>query len=181
MRAHIVGILLGMSALAVVPPASAEDPSELRNTPETRAAEKARHHEPDLSADKRVGRASFYAQQFFGKTMADGKPMDPQGANAASKTLPLGTTAKVKNVETGKSAVVVISDRGPYVPGRIVDLSPATARRLGISKRQGVAKVEVTPIVVPLPDGTVKLGPAAADHADRSGMMQAAIDSPTRR
>ena len=48
-----------------------------------------------------------------GKTMADGAPMDPQGDNAASRTLPLGTTAKVTNVETGKTAAVTIEDRGP--------------------------------------------------------------------
>ena len=77
---------------------------------------------PDLSARKRVGKASFYARQFFGKTMANGAPMDPQGNNAASRTLPLGTTAKVTNVETGKTAVVRIEDRGPYVDGRVVDL-----------------------------------------------------------
>src|SRR5882757_7649610 len=88
----------------------------LRNTPEARAAEKVKHHEPDFSAKKRMGTASFYAKQFAGKTMADGAPMDLGGDNAASKTLPLGTTAKVTNLETGKSAVVTIQDRGPYVP-----------------------------------------------------------------
>jgi rare lipoprotein A len=69
----------------------------------------------------------------------------------------------VTNLKTGKSAVVVIQDRGPYVVGRIVDLSPATAQEIGISKREGVAKVEVAPITVPLADGRVKLGDAAGD------------------
>jgi rare lipoprotein A len=139
-----------------------ESPGEsLKNTSQTRAAEKAKHHEPDFSARKRMGTASFYAKQFAGKTMADGAPMDPGGDNAASKTLPLGTTAKVTNLETGKSAVVTIQDRGPYVPGRIVDLSPATARQIGITQRNGVALVVVAPIAVPQPDGKVKLGAAA--------------------
>ena len=80
----------------------------------------------DRSGAKRVGKASFYANNFAGRKMADGKIMDPQANNAASRTLPLGTTAKVTNLQTGKSAVVVIQDRGPYVDGRIVDLSPAT-------------------------------------------------------
>jgi rare lipoprotein A len=137
----------------------------LKNTAETRAAEKVKHHEPDFSAKKRMGKASFYAKQFAGKTMADGAPMDPHGDNAASKTLPLGTTAKVTNLETGKSAVVTIQDRGPYVPGRIVDLSPSTAREIGITQRKGVALVVVAPIAVPQPDGKVKLG-AAAYEAD---------------
>ena len=108
-----------------------------------------------------MGTASFYAKQFAGKPMADGAPMDPEGDNAASKTLPLGTTAKVTSLETGKSAVVTIQDRGPYVPGRIVDLSPATARQIGITQRKGVALVVVAPIAVPQPDGKVKLGAAA--------------------
>jgi len=108
-----------------------------------------------------MGKASFYANKFAGRTMADGAPMDPHGDNAASKTLPLGTTAKVTNLETGKSAVVTIHDRGPYVPGRIVDLSPDTAREIGISHRKGVALVVVAPIAVPQPDGGVKLGAAA--------------------
>jgi rare lipoprotein A len=139
-----------------------ESPGEsLKNTPQTRAAEKVKQHEPDFSAKKRMGTASFYAKQFVGRTMADGAPMDPEGDNAASKTLPLGTTAKVTNLETGKSAVVTIQDRGPYVPGRIVDLSPATAREIGISRRKGVALVVVAPIAVPQPDGKVKLGAAA--------------------
>lgn len=136
-------------------------PQSLKNTAETRAAEKVKHHEADLSAKKRMGTASFYARQFAGRPMADGTPMDPGGDNAASKTLPLGTTAKVTNLETGKSAVVTIQDRGPYVPGRIVDLSPATARKIGITERKGVALVVVAPIAVPQPNGKVKLGAAA--------------------
>ena len=116
---------------------------------------------PDLSARKRVGQASFYARQFSGKTMANGAPMDPQGDNAASRTLPLGTKAKVTNVETGKTAVVTIEDRGPYVDGRLVDLSPGTAAKIGLTPKKGITKVVVAPIVVPLPNGNVKTGAAA--------------------
>jgi len=122
---------------------------------------------PDLSARKRVGKASFYAKRFFGKTMANGQPMDPQGDNAASRTLPLGTTAKVTNVETGRTAVVSIQDRGPYVDGRLVDLSPGTADKIGLTPRKGVTKVVVTPIAVPLPDGRVKTGAAAHEPVDK--------------
>jgi rare lipoprotein A len=68
--------------------------------------------------------------------------------NAASRTLPLGTTAKVTNLETGKTAVVTIHDRGPYVAGRIVDLSPATARDIGLDRR----------IAIPMPNGNIKHG-----------------------
>ena len=121
-------------------------------------------HEPvvahpalDLSGHTRRGKASFYAQMFVGRKMADGTRMQPQTNNAASKTLPLGTTAKVTNLETGQSALVTIRDRGPYIRGRIVDLSPSTARKIGLTPKNGVAQVEVAPISVPLPDGSIKL------------------------
>jgi len=127
-------------------------------------------HEPvianpplDRSGHKRRGKASFYARQFSGKKMADGTAMQPQSNNAASKTLPLGTTAKVTNLETGQSAVVTIRDRGPYIKGRIVDLSPSTAKEIGIDHKNGVARVEVAPIMVPLADGSMKLGAAVTD------------------
>jgi rare lipoprotein A len=117
----------------------------------------------DLSGRARVGVASVYAYRFAGRKMADGRRMDPRDGNAASRTLPLGTEARVTNLGTGQSARVVIEDRGPYVKGRIVDLSPATAEQIGITQREGIAKVEVAPIAVPQPDGSVKPGAAAMD------------------
>jgi rare lipoprotein A len=133
---------------------------------------------PDTSARKRVGKASFYAKQFSGKPMADGAPMDPEGDNAASRTLPLGTTAKVTNVETGKTAIVTIEDRGPYVDGRLVDLSPATAAKIGLTPRKGITKVVVAPIAVPLPDGKVKTGAAAYEPADKPDQIPVHDDTP---
>jgi rare lipoprotein A len=76
----------------------------------------------DLSGHKRVGKASIYDKRFVGRKMADGASMQTESDNAASRTLPIGTTAKVTNIETGASAVIKIEDRGPYVKGRIVDL-----------------------------------------------------------
>lgn len=116
----------------------------------------------DHSGRARVGEASFYARKFAGRPMADGTPMDPHGDNAASKTLPLGTTATVTNLDTGLSAIVTIQDRGPFVEGRIVDLSPATARRIGLEPEEGVTKVEVAPIAVPQPDGSIRRGEGAS-------------------
>jgi rare lipoprotein A len=112
----------------------------------------------DRSGHKRVGKASVYAKKFAGRKMADGTTMQAHGDNAASKTLPLGTTAQVTNLETGKSAVVTIRDRGPYVKGRIIDLSPSTAQKIGIERDDGVSKVEVAPIAVPQRDGSTKSG-----------------------
>jgi rare lipoprotein A len=117
----------------------------------------------DRSGRKRVGKASVYAKKFVGRKMADGTTMHAHGDNAASKTLPLGTTAQVTNLETGKSAVVTIRDRGPYVKGRIIDLSPSTAEKIGIEREDGVSKVEVTPIVVPPRDGGSKPGAEGTD------------------
>jgi rare lipoprotein A len=140
---------------------------------EAPAAQVAAPHEdtseklaPDLSGHKRVGKASVYAKRFAGHKMADGAPMQPQSDNAASKTLPIGTTAKVTNVQTGASAIVKIEDRGPYVKGRIVDLSPSTAQKIGLDSHDGVAKVSVEPIEVPLPNGEAKPGVAAQDAAN---------------
>jgi rare lipoprotein A len=106
---------------------------------------------PDLdrSGRTRIGKASFYAKKLAGKKMADGSRMHPQSDSAASKTLPLGTTARVTNLDNGRTAIVTIRDRGPYVRGRIVDLTPATAESIGMDRKDGVARVEVTPIAVP--------------------------------
>ena len=60
--------------------------------------------------------------------------------------------------KTGRTAVVTIRGRGPYVAGRIVDLSPATARQIGLDRRTGVTRVAVSPITVPMPNGKIKLG-----------------------
>ena len=117
----------------------------------------------DRSGRMRFGKASFYAGNFVGRKMADGTIMNPRADNAASKTLPLGTVAKVTNLETGKSAVVTIRDRGPYVDGRIVDLTPATAQKIGLAARQGVTRVAVAPIQIPLANGDVKYGAGAGN------------------
>ena len=89
----------------------------------------------------------------------------------ASKTLPLGTIARVTNLANGKSAIVEIQDRGPYVADRIVDLSPKTAEAIEI-RHQGVARVEVAPITVPLADGSVRVGDAGRAAADTAVSMR---------
>jgi rare lipoprotein A len=116
----------------------------------------------DHSGKTQKGKASFYSRKFAGKTMADGTRMNPDSNVAASKTLPLGTKARVTNLHNGKSTIVVIKDRGPYVDGRIVDLSPKAARKLGFETK-GVAPVTVVPIEIPQPDGTAKRSAVAAN------------------
>jgi rare lipoprotein A len=150
-------IAITSTALAATAMLIAFPPAEAASDVEAVAVQKSTP--PDRSGKKRVGKASYYHPMFNGRKMAGGKRFDPNGANAASKTLPLGTVARVTNLDNGKSAVVAIEDRGPYVADRIVDVSPKTAEAIGI-KDQGVAKVEVTPISVPLPDGSVLVGDA---------------------
>jgi rare lipoprotein A len=130
MRVAVLAIALCLAPLARAEPAHSHA---------------SRHMRPQ------VGKASIYAKKFAHRKMANGRRMDPNDDNAASKTLPLGTRALVKNLETGKSAVVTIEDRGPHVPGRIVDLSPSTAEKIGLDRKDGLAKVEVRPLEIPAP------------------------------
>jgi rare lipoprotein A len=67
------------------------------------------------------------------------------GTSTASRTLPLGTRARLTNLDTGRSAEVQIDDRGPYVPGRFIHVSLGTARMLGMEKR-GLARVRIKPL-----------------------------------
>jgi rare lipoprotein A len=158
----LILLLAALTGSAGCKPQASVDANPGPQEPPVLPAARASRPQPDLSGRAQVGVASAYADKLAGKAMADGNTMDPHGDNAASKTLPLGTTAKVTNLETGRSAVVTIEDRGPYVKGRIVDLSPATAKRIGITPKSGVAKVKVAPISIPLPDGGTKPGIPAA-------------------
>lgn len=87
-------------------------------------------------------RASYYGPGFDGRATASGCRFDQWSNTAASRTLPLGTVLRVTNPANGRSELVIILDRGPYVHGRTLDLSRGTARRLGI-EAQGVATVHL--------------------------------------
>ena len=119
----------------------------------------------DHSGRKELGKASVYAPKFQGRKMANGERFDQRGGAAASKSLPLGTVAKVTNLQNGRTAVVTVEDHGPYVDGRVVDVTTATARQLGITKRRGIAPVVVAPVAVPQSDGTVTAGAGAVPGA----------------
>ena len=148
---HAVLAALAAGSVIVAPLAHASDdlaapsPAEDVKRPAAKPA-------LDRSGRKRFGVASVYAHRFVGRKMADGTRMSADRDNAASRTLPLGTEARVTNLKTGQSAKVTIQDRGPYAKGRIVDLSPSTADQIGITRKEGVAKVEVKPITLPPPD-----------------------------
>ncbi len=149
--ASIIGVAAGLSTMVVgaASESTAPRPGAEAPTPDEASFEPGTKRHLDRSGRKQVGKASFYKDSYAGKKMADGTPMQLNSNNAASLTLPLGTTAKVTNLETGKTAIVTIRDRGPYVKGRIVDLSPATARSIGLDQKKGIAQVVVKPIAFP--------------------------------
>jgi rare lipoprotein A len=78
----------------------------------------------------------------------------------------LGTTAKVTNLQNGRSTMVVVEDRGPFAKNRVIDVAPKAADELDMKKR-GVAPVVVAPIAVPLPNGEVKLGAGVAEASPK--------------
>jgi rare lipoprotein A len=89
-----------------------------------------------------VGMASWYGREHQGKPTADGERFDLAKISGAHKTLPLPSMVEVTNLENGKRIQVRVNDRGPFAPGRIIDLSQAAARELGFEGK-GLAKVRV--------------------------------------
>jgi rare lipoprotein A len=120
----------------------------------------------DHSGRKESGTATWYGPHRGRNHTASGKRLIAGGHTAASKTLPLGTKAKVTNLKTGKSDVVTIEDRGPFGKGKVIDVTPGVAQKIGLDKKAGVAPVVVAPIAVPQPDGSIKPGAGAAEPPD---------------
>jgi rare lipoprotein A len=88
------------------------------------------------------GTASFYADQFQGRRTANGETFNMHELTAAHRFLPFGTWVKVTNLKNGKDVIVRINDRGPYVKGRIIDLSIGAAKELGIVQ-SGIVQVKL--------------------------------------
>jgi len=93
-------------------------------------------------ASRETGLASWYGLREQGRPTASGAAFDMHRMTAAHPSLPLGTRVRVTNLENGRTVVVRITDRGPYVAGRVIDLSYAAARALGMLDR-GVARVRL--------------------------------------
>lgn len=91
------------------------------------------------------GKASYYARCFHGKTTANGERYNKEDLTAAHPFLAFGTIVQVHNLKNGKTVHVRINDRGPFKKGRILDLSFAAAKQLGMV-RDGVIKVRITPL-----------------------------------
>ncbi|MCP4686708.1 MAG: septal ring lytic transglycosylase RlpA family protein [Desulfobacterales bacterium] len=98
---------------------------------------------PDANGFRQRGLASWYGKKFHGRKTANGETYDMYEVSAAHKTLPLGTVVRVHNLDNDGSLDVRINDRGPFVRGRIIDLSYAAAKKLGVVG-PGTARVEIT-------------------------------------
>lgn len=107
------------------------------------------------------GKASFYADKFEGSPTASGEKYKHNKLTAAHKTLPFGTKVKVTNIENNKTVEVVINDRGPYVDGRIIDLSKSAAEQLGFINR-GITEVQIE--VIDAGDGKTSQPIRSIDH-----------------
>src|SRR6478735_5424662 len=94
------------------------------------------------SAYTETGKASYYSNKLEGRKMANGDKYRPGKLTAAHKTLPFGTRLKVTNLESGKSVKVKVTDRGPFSPGRVVDLSYKAAKKVDLVQA-GVAPVKI--------------------------------------
>jgi rare lipoprotein A len=113
--------------------------------------------EPEITIGKdakvlyrEVGWASWYGPGFQKRTAANGEPFDTERMTAAHRTLPLNSIARVTNVKTGESVVLRITDRGPFVNDRVIDLSRAAARKLSVYQH-GTALVRIEVLQTPAP------------------------------
>jgi len=129
------------SMVATAPPTAAHVRTALALPSAPHGTPQVRHHplfRPLRATAKSFdGVASYYSE---GPQVATGAPYDPEALTAAHRSLPLGTRLRVSDPKTGRSVIVIINDRGPYVPGRVLDLSVGAARALGIEER-GVSRV----------------------------------------
>ncbi|HEX6906312.1 MAG TPA: septal ring lytic transglycosylase RlpA family protein [Terriglobales bacterium] len=147
MRRSMIPILVMLFYVTSLGAAPGPNSSESRTTTgkQTKAIRPAqgktasRKHRP---RPYQVGTASWYGKQFEGKPTATGEPYDMHEFTAAHMTLPLGTWVKVTNLRNGNWVVVRINDRGPVVPGRIIDLSYGAARMLNF-KARGLTRVRL--------------------------------------
>ncbi len=112
-------------------------------------------------AQTQTGKASFYADAFEGHATASGEKYHANKFTAAHKTLPFGTVVRVTNLANNEAIEVAVNDRGPFVEGRIIDLSKSAAQKLGYFN-QGVAEVKIE--VVDAGNGKGKTQPAVVEH-----------------
>ena len=131
------GRLLACAVLLALSLAARAQSAEPRRPPATTASA-ARERVREATR----GVASWYGMAFSGKPTASGEPFDPQALTAAHRTLPFGTVVEVRSLVNGRTVRVRINDRGPHSHNRVIDLSEAAARELGLRGR-GTKLVEM--------------------------------------
>jgi rare lipoprotein A len=137
-------VLVGCASTPRFATRSNPPPPRPESTAETTKSEKTRL--PGNPTGKILltleGVASYYADDFHGKQTSNGEIFDMNELTAAHRTLPFGTRARITNLENKKSVVVRINDRGPFIEGRMIDLSLAAAKELDLI-RMGTARVKI--------------------------------------
>ena len=101
-----------------------------------------RYHTRPLFIFYQIGYASYYAHKFHGRPTASGEIFDMNGLSAAHRELPLGTIIRVTHLRNGRSIIIPVNDRGPFIEGRILDLSLGAAKKLHMVI-EGVARVKI--------------------------------------
>jgi rare lipoprotein A len=142
-----VAALLAAAACAHGP---VRNPEPARAPPRAAASEREVAREPDRDAGgaadpergAEVGLASYYSRRHHGRRTASGARFDMHAFTCAHRSAPFGTRLRVTALESGRSVVVTVTDRGPFSRGRVVDVSLAAARKLGMVQR-GVVRVRV--------------------------------------
>jgi rare lipoprotein A len=154
MRRRIAQALVAVFFVASVGAAQGPNSLAARNVPISKSSPLAGRTKASLASVKtwsqpyQVGTASWYGDYFVGKATASGEPYNMYDLTAAHPTLPLGTFVRVTNLRNGLTAVLRINDRGPVVPGRIIDVSYEAAQVLRFKSR-GLQRVRLDVVQPP--------------------------------
>ena len=132
-RAGVLAVTLGLTVSLAASPTVKRDNAVLANNPPSGKTTAKRHW-------FQIGKASWYGGDFNGRKTADGETYDMYAMTCAHRTLPLGSWVRVTNLKNRRSTILRVNDRGPMPMNRIVDLSYAAARKLGV---EGLAKVRL--------------------------------------
>jgi rare lipoprotein A (peptidoglycan hydrolase) len=188
---HIARIIVFVVVTAIVMSISflvqAHDTPEVSAAPAAAAATSEIMITPERVTMTEVadGLASWYGADFHGRRTASGKRYDMDAFTAAHKTLPFGTLLRVRNVETGKVALVEITDRGPFIRRRVVDLSRAAARYLGVSvtpvEVDALTLGDVETLITSKPDESIVLNDQFEPHTIPSAAVRVIEREPSLR